>query len=189
MPLTYREAKYVKARIEGKSEGEALRLVGFSTWIANSPNKLARIDEMRAEVERLQAELVQNTFEESLIDATEIHQYLSDALRANMRDIRNDDGSFKPISEWPEIWQRMVEGGDVDVEYASERSHDGETKDQDGGWDIKGKIEKVKYRFPKKTDLIKLAMQHKGVNALVQPAPPVVNVNNAIQIRWMDDRD
>src|SRR5687768_6818991 len=125
--LTYRDAKYVAARINGKSEQQALLSAGFSPSLAASP-KYVVTDEMRQEVARLQAELVKNQLEVGLIDAQEVHQYLSDAVRADMRDIRNEDGSFKPQSEWPPIWGQLMEAGEVEVEYMSERSHDGETK-------------------------------------------------------------
>jgi len=143
--------------------------------MAKSPSWI-ETPEMKAEIERLQAELVENTLNAGLIDAAEIHDYLTEALRADMRDIRNDDGSFRPQSEWPEIWGRMMEAGDVEVEYMSERSHDGETKDQEGGWDRVGTVQKVKLKFSSKTKLLELAMKHKAVNAMVEPKQGDVNV-------------
>ncbi len=188
-PITVRESRFLAARQQGLNEHKALRAAGFPEWIAHDPNKLNTIDKLREIFEAWNSKMVKHTFEDGLLDSLELHEYLTQAVRAKMSDIRNDDGSFKPISEWPDIWQQMAEGGDVDIEYASERSHDGEDKDQAGGWDIKGKILKVKYRFAPKSKLWELAMKHRAINAQVQPAAPQVTVNNAIQIRWMDDSD
>jgi phage terminase small subunit len=188
--LTHREARYVKGRIEGLSEGEALRSAGFSNSIAHSPAQLGGIERMRAEVARLQAELVQQTITETLIDATEIHEYLTEALRARISDIRRDDGSFIPTSQWPDIWQRMYEAGDCEIEQLNERSGDGEDKDKQGGWDSIGTVTKVKIKFASRVKLLELAMKHKGVNALIQPnEAPVVIQDNRIQIQWANDSD
>lgn len=166
--MTLREAKVVGHIVSGKDMGLSLRLAGFPTSVSLVPGRFIT-DEMKAEIERQQALLVKTALDKGLINAEELHEYLTDAIRANMADIRSDDGSFKPLSEWPVIWQQMAEAGDVEIEYASERSHDGETRDQAGGWDITGKILKVKYRFPRKAEFVKLAMQHKAINALVNP--------------------
>lgn len=174
--MTYREARYVQARINGACEYDALRGAGFTHHLAAHPARIVT-DEMREEVARLQAELVKHTLDVGLIDAQEIHEYLSDALRANVRDILNDDMTYKPLSQWPEIWQRMYEGGDLDIETKSVRSHDGEDKDGKGGWDNTGTvITKVKCRFPRKAELLKLTMMHKGVNAMVEQKQGDVNI-------------
>ena len=120
---------------------------------------------------------MKNTLEVGLITATEIHEYLTDAIRARMSDIRNDDHTFKPRSEWPEIWDRMEEAGDVEVSYESERSHDGETKDKPGGWDRTGRtVEKVKLKFASKTTLLEMAMNHIAVNAMVREKQGDINI-------------
>lgn len=174
--MTYRESKYVAARINGATKQDAAKAAGFSVWLARNPSQMIETEEMRAQIETLTAELTESTIQAGLIDATEIHEYLSDALRADSADIKNDDHSYKPLSDWPEIWRRMVEGGDVDVEYASERSHDGEDKDGAGGWDRTGTIVKVKFKFASKVKLLELAMRHKGVNAMVEQKAGDVNI-------------
>lgn len=168
MPLTHKESKYIAARINGKTEKDALIAAGFSKWIAHTPGQLAGIEKMRAEVEKYTAELVANTIEEGLIDATEIHEYLSEALRARISDIQNDDFTFKPLNEWPDIWQRMYEAGDVSVEKLYDRSNDGATKDKRGGWDETGTVTQIKLKFSSRVKMLELAMKHRGVNAMVQ---------------------
>lgn len=183
--ITHREAKYVSARLQGKSQHQSLLSAGFSPAICAHPQWVVT-DEMKAEVERLQAELVSQALEVGLIDAHEIHQYLSDAIRADMRDIRNEDGSFKPQDEWPAIWGQMMEAGDIEVEYSSARSHDGETKDMEGGWDRVGTVEKVKLKFANRTKLIELAMRHKGINAL---ADQNSNININLTVTAEEQRE
>lgn len=123
--------------------------------------------EMRAEVERIKATLTETAREKMLADAGEVHEFLSDAFRARMSDIRNDDHTFKPRSEWPEIWDRLEESGEVEVTYESERSHDGEDTDGLGGWEKTGRtVEKVKLKFSSRVKLVELLMRHKGVNAM-----------------------
>ncbi len=173
--MTLREARYVNAAVNGESDYKALRQAGWSHDLAAHPARVIT-DEMRAEVERLREGLVVATIENGRINAEEIHDYLSDALRADMREIREDDGSFKPQSEWPDIWGRMMEAGDIEVEYLSERSHDGETKDKEGGWDVKGKVIKVKLKFASRVKLLELAMKHKAVDAMVQQKAGDTNI-------------
>ena len=155
---------------------DAGRGAGFTESMCRVARDKIETPAMREVIERMRIELVENAVEEGLIDAAEIHEYLTDAVRAQMSDIRNDDGSFRPISEWPAIWQRMVEGGDVEVETSSERSHDGQTKDKAGGWDVAGTVTKVKYRFGPRHKWVELAMRHKAVDAMIQPRSDVTAV-------------
>lgn len=165
-PLTYREARYVtKVMLESKTRSQAMRELGFPPGLCEHPRFIER-PEILAEMERLRGELVANTIEQGLADATEIHEYLTDCFRADMRDIRNDDGTYKPQSEWPDIWGRMMEAGDVEVSYSSERSHDGQDKDKQGGWDTVGKVISVKLKFSKRNEIVKMLMSHKAVDAV-----------------------
>ena len=176
MAITYREARYIAARLNGDDMQTAVLKSGLPRWMANIPGQSVENGEVLAKLQELQARMAEHALQVGLINAVEIHEYLSDALRADMRDIRNDDGSFKPQSEWPDIWGRMMEAGDVEVEYASERSHDGATKDKAGGWDVKGQVQKVKLKFASRVKLMELAMKHKGVDAMVQQKQGDVNV-------------
>lgn len=165
-PLTYREARYItKVMLESKTRSQAMRELGFPPGLCEHPGFIER-PEILAEMERIRGELVANTIEQGLADATEIHEYLTDCFRADMRDIRNDDGTYKPQSEWPDIWGRMMEAGDVEVSYSSERSHDGQDKDKQGGWDTVGKVISVKLKFSKRNEIVKMLMSHKAVDAV-----------------------
>lgn len=166
--LTYREARYItKVMFESKTRTQAMRELGFPPGMCEHP-AMIESPQILEEMERLRGELVTNTLEKGLADAEEIHEYLTDCFRADMRDIRNEDGSFKPQSEWPDIWGRMMEAGDVEVSYEAVRSSDGEDKDKRGGWDTAGKVVSVKLKFSKRNEIVKMLMQHKAVDAMVQ---------------------
>lgn len=167
--LTYRESRVAISIVDGSPECEALKLAGFGPFYQRHPNAFPAMTRIREEVARLQDSLSTATLEYGLIDALEIHEYLTDALRARISDIRRDDGSYLPTSEWPDIWQRMYEAGDVEIEELSERSNDGATKGKRGGWDGIGTVTKVKIKFASRAKLLELAMKHRGVNAMVNP--------------------
>jgi hypothetical protein len=142
--------------------------------------------EMLAEVARISATLTEQAREKCLADAGEIHEFLSDAFRCRMSDIRNDDHTFKPRSEWPEIWDRLEESGEVEVTYEKVRSHDGEDKEGIGGWETTGRVvEKVKLKFSSKVKLVELLMKHKAVDAMVKQGDrPLSPGEREITIRW-----
>lgn len=172
--LTRREQRYVASRLKGESMQEAARQSGLPAWMART-RELASVEALVDEASQALAEI---RYDQCLIDAVEIHEYLTDAIRADWADIQNDDGTFKPLSEWPEIWRRMKEKGEVEVEEASVRSHDGKDTDGLGGWEKSGKtVTKVKIAFGSKVKLLELAMKHRAVNAMVDQKAGDVNLN------------
>lgn len=168
--LTYREARYIQERLKPEitTKAEAARNAGFPQWMIHEVNRVIEVGEVAALLQELRSTLAEHAIDVGLIDATEIHQYLTDAIRADWCDIELDDGTFRPISEWPPIWRQMKEAGDVEIEYESRRSHDGEDKDGLGGWDRDGIVKKVKIKFASRVKLLELAMRHKAVNAMVE---------------------
>lgn len=175
--LTYREARYVAARLNGEDMLHAGRKAGFSEWLCRAAGNNIEVGAVEEALHEAQSILANHALANGLIDATEIHEYLTDAIRSDWTDIENNDGTFKPISEWPDIWRRMKEAGDIEVEYQSTRSHDGEDKDGLGGWDRDGIVKKVKIKFASRVKLIELAMRHKGVDAMVQQKQGDTNIN------------
>lgn len=103
--------------------------------------------------------------ERAEVDAAEILVFLSSAMRADIRDILDDEGKFRPLTDWPKIWAQMAEGHDVDVEQLMERSKDGGNT----SWDPKGTLVKTKFRFMPKAKIVELAMRHAAVSAMATP--------------------
>lgn len=176
--LTYKETRYVTLRLnETISQAEAARQAGFPAWMCREPGRSIEVGAVAEILAELQGALSEHALEAGLITAAELHEFLTDAIRARISEIRNDDWTYKPISEWPDHWQRLYEGGDVEVRMESARSHDGETKDNAGGWDKTGaQILNVKCKFSSKVKLLELAMKHKAVNAMVEQKSGDVNV-------------
>ena len=162
--LRYRDQRYIKARLAGKTVVESLAIAGLPAWLRT--RELKEVEDLVVECALLAEK---HAVECGLVDAIELHEFLTDAIRAQRSDIQNDDLSYKPMSEWPAIWQQMAEDGYVDIRYESQRSHDGKTEDLPGGWDKTGRrIESVSFKFGAKAKWVELAMKHKAVDAMVQ---------------------
>lgn len=161
----------------GKTATEALKTAGYAPkWAEQNSPKITRQDEVKARIAELQSLMVDS----KLADAREIHEYLTECFRADMRDIRNEDGGYKPQSQWPAIWGRMMEAGDCEVEKTYERSSDGVQAGKSKAWDENGTITKIKLRFSRRSDIVKMLGQHKAVDAFVAQKQDV-NININIQ--------
>ncbi len=171
--LTHREARFARARIEGKDERNALLAAGFSYWQAKSPPNIPGIERMRAGVEAMQQVLVAQTIELGLVDAVELHERLSDEYRGDLAELYNPldptdprfnpsyaGGELLPVLLWP-MWARN--GG---VEFVDEPNMVHSDDNGGGSWDQKGR--KVKLASKPRHKTAELLMKHKGVNAMVQ---------------------
>ena len=47
------------------------------------------------------------------VDATYVLKRLIDIDQMDARDILNDDGSVKPIFDWPDVWRQSISGVDL----------------------------------------------------------------------------
>lgn len=108
------------------------------------------------------------------IDAEYVLKQLGQMQKALISEIINDSGSLKDVSEWPEIWQRMVVSVDVFEEY------DGSGKD------------KVLIGYTKRVKLMDRArimeMLGKHVNVKAFSEQHDVTVKGSIGQRIMDAR-
>lgn len=178
---TAREARYVAARLAGKTKYQAMRAAGFSHWIAKAPSKI-ETPEIREQVEQLQAEIVGLALNEGLVDAVELHERLSDEDRGDYAELYNPRdpldprydpsvpaGDLLPIDSWP-MWARQ--GG---VEFIDEPNMVHSDDDGGGSWDQKGRKIRIVGRSRAKTR--ELLMKHRAVNAMVQAPAAQVQVN------------
>lgn len=135
------------------------RKSNYGKWVLETRPEVAAVwDQMRLDRSRKLG-----------ITAEDVLRALWSMATADKSDILNDDGTVRPISEWPETFRQgagLVAG--FDVEETSERSHDGETVDKSGGWDKKGKITKVRFVDPLK--LVELLGRHVNVKAFPDSA-------------------
>jgi Terminase small subunit len=90
-------------------------------------------------------------------------------VRADIQDIVDELGRFKPISQWQKIWRQMLRGCEVEERY--ERAIDGEKK-----WDAAGRV--VKVRFIDRLKAIELLGRHINVKAFQQNEVAVVDIED-----------
>lgn len=167
MSLTYREAKYVAAVIQGESKQQALLKAGFTPSMARVPQVIEN-DEIKAEIERLRAELVNHALQVGLADAQEIHENLTEELRGDLAELYNESGQLKPITEWP-MWARQ--GG---VEVLDEPNMVHSVDGENSSWDQRGR--KIKVRAGSRAKTKELLMKHVAVNAMVHEKAGDINV-------------
>ena len=96
-------AKYA----ESTAKSKAFTWVSDSKCPANKRHLLKAIREAQAE-----------RSERTQIDADWMLKRLAEEADADLADIYNEEGSIKPIHEWPEIWRKgLVAGIDVEQKY------------------------------------------------------------------------
>lgn len=198
--LTYREARYVSARLRGLEKREAAKDAGFTGWQVVSPGRAIETPAVLAALEEASEILADHVISAGLVDTAELWQYASDALRSDIADIKHrrkdcdcgtecTPGTYRDVEDWPLIWRQMAEGGDLEIEPSSERSHDGETKDKAGGWDVVGQVTKVKYRFGSKQKWAEFLARLKPVDSFVNPNDKLVDAIKDLSIRWQGPTD
>src|SRR5206468_1529920 len=96
----------------------------------------------------------------TLVTSEKLHKRWSDMFEADIADIIQEDGHYKPIHQWPKVWRQMLSG--MDVKQIYERSADGKASN----WDRIGEI--VKLRFIKASELGDLLGRHRAVDAFVR---------------------
>ena len=72
---------------------------------------MARVAELIEQVVKIAEEKFQ-------VDAEYVLRRLVEIDRMDAADILKDDGSFKPLSEWPIIWRNFISGIDMAELYA-----------------------------------------------------------------------
>ncbi len=87
------------------------------------------------------------------IDATYVLNRLVEIDQMDVLDIHNDDGSLKPIREWPKIWRQFISGMDVSELF------DGRGDERE----IIGVMKKIKW--PDKVKNLELIGKHVEVQA------------------------
>jgi hypothetical protein len=95
-----------------------------------------------------------------LVDADSLLYRWSEMFNADLKDILDDRGAFKPIAEGPVVWRRMLSS--VETKELYERSTDGGAD----RWDKIGRVVKLKWIGVK--ELGELLGKHKAIDAFVQ---------------------
>ena len=138
--------RYVATADHLKSAVEA----GYSPRTAKArANQLLKDPRIKALVDKGRKIAMDN----AVLDATDVLNHLSKMLNADIGDILNELGHFKPIQEWPKIWRQMLTAVDVQKIYAGK------------GEDSACIGEVLKAKFTDRLKAIELLGKHVNVNA------------------------
>lgn len=100
--------------------------------------------------------LKEKVVEKAVVDAAYVLNRLHEIDQMDAIDILNDDGSIKPIREWPKIWRQYLSGMDI-IEMSA--MGDGDAK-------ITTIVKKIKW--PDKVKNLELIGKHLSVGAFVE---------------------
>ena len=82
-------------------------------YSAKTANRIATEILSKPDIKRRIEELKQQRQEVIGVDAYYVLQRLIDIDQMDARDILNDDGSVKPIYDWPDVWRQSISGVDL----------------------------------------------------------------------------
>lgn len=82
-------------------------------YSAKTANRIATEILSKPDIKRRIEELKQQRQEVIGVDASYVLQRLIDIDQMDARDILNDDGSVKPIYDWPDVWRQSISGVDL----------------------------------------------------------------------------
>jgi phage terminase small subunit len=99
------------------------------------------------------------------IDADKVLLKLSEMVEADIIDILNDDGSVKPVQDWPPVWRKSISGFEINELF------DGVGKDREQI----GFVKKVK--LLDKARLLELVGKHVDVQAFKERVQVDVNIS------------
>jgi phage terminase small subunit len=127
---------------------------GYVSKLCKKVQVLDRIGEIQADIA-----------EKATWDAARVLQRLGEQADADLCEIQDHEGRFKPLSQWPLHWRRMIQG--IEYEEKAVRSTDGVQAGESKAWDKTGdRILKIK--FVDRLKNLELLGRHKAVDAFVQ---------------------
>lgn len=108
--LTAKQAQFVKEYLLDLNATQAAVRAGYSekTAAAQAARLLINVNVRNAVSEAQQART-----ERVEIDADYVLKRLVEIDQMDALDILNEDGSLKPISQWPKIWRQYLSGFDI----------------------------------------------------------------------------
>lgn len=137
---------------------QAAMRAGYSEKTAGSQAfDLLKKPEIQARISSLQAERSRVT----KIDAAWLLDRLAREAEADDKDIRDENGNFLPMEEWPEIWRKgLVVGYELETEYEDEKDDE---NFKTGRRTAKSRITKI--RKADRVRRLELIGKHIGVQA------------------------
>lgn len=110
-PLTAMQEAYCQSYIKTpENQSQAAIDAGFSHKTAHVKASVMMRDER---IQKRIAELMQERNKRTRVSADYVLMRLVEIDQMDVLDILNDDGSLKPIREWPKIWRTTLSGFDL----------------------------------------------------------------------------
>ncbi|KJY84823.1 terminase [Vibrio galatheae] len=148
--LTDKQEQFCLEYLIDLNATQAAIRAGYSeNGAAQNAAKLIRNDKVQVRLSELKAQRV----EETKISAAYVLNRLVEIDQMDVADIINDDGSIKPVSQWPKCWRQTISGLDVSELWEGT----GDERQQIG------LLKKIK--FPDKVKNIELLGKHVDVQA------------------------
>ncbi|HFR1257996.1 TPA: terminase small subunit [Shigella dysenteriae] len=110
-PLTAMQEAYCQSYIQTpENQTQAAINAGFSHKTAHVKASIMMRDER---IQKRIAELMEERNKRTRVSADYVLMRLVEIDQMDVLDILNDDGSLKPIREWPKIWRTTLSGFDL----------------------------------------------------------------------------
>jgi phage terminase small subunit len=108
--LTPRQQKFVIEYSRDMNPAAAARRAGYGGKnLANAARTLMHTPKVAAAIQTRMNEVVKKAD----IDAVGVLTHAVEMLRADVHDIMDANGTYRPISEWPLIWRQMLSSCEV----------------------------------------------------------------------------
>lgn len=110
MKLPPKQVRFAEEYIKDLNGTQAATRAGYSQRTANeqAARLLANVS-----IQQYVRKLLEERSQEVKIDAAYVLTRLGEIDQMDALDILADDGSVKPIADWPRIWRQMISGLDV----------------------------------------------------------------------------
>lgn len=110
-PLTVQQEAYCQEYVKcPENQTQAAINAGYSP---NTAGKFASQNMRDARIQKRIAELMEDRNKRLRVSADYVLLRLVEIDQMDVLDILNDDGSLKPIREWPKIWRTTLSGFDL----------------------------------------------------------------------------
>lgn len=145
--LTPKQEAFCQEYLKDLNATQAAIRAGYSVETARS---IGQENLTKPDIENHIQELMREREERVLADADYVLRRLLEIDQMSIKDVLNDDGSIKPVMDWPDTWARYVSSVDV-----SEMKSEGET--------LASVLKKIKW--PDKIKNLELLGKHVRVQA------------------------
>lgn len=146
--MTPKKRRFVEEYLKDLNATQAAKRAGYSERTARSQGERLLTD---VDVQAAIQAAIRERSTQAKVDAAYVLSRLGEIDQMDALDILAEDGTVKPIAEWPKIWRQMISGLDV-MEVAQ--------GDEDKRMAVVKKI-----KWPDKVKNLELIGRHVGVQA------------------------